>query len=94
MFDVWFPFQPAISVLKKSHSGLTQTIVSLAKRVLKNGITLQSYGFSGFQATCESNIEYEIRVMVDTGCNWMNVPVVNTFCMRKLWYQRIEQVLA
>ena len=62
----------------QQHSFLIVTVVLPklvvpAKRLLENGITLQLYGFRAFQVY-KSNIEYEIRLMVDTnviGCNWI-----------------------
>ena len=47
-----------------------------AKRLLENGITLSNYGTKWFQVF-ETNIEYEIRFMVDNkvlGCNWIELP--------------------
>lgn len=47
-----------------------------AKRLLENGITLPHSGTKWFQVF-ETNIEYEIRFMVDNkvlGCNWIECP--------------------
>ena len=82
----------------QQHSFLKITVVlpklvAPAKRLLENGITLQSYGFRAFQVY-ESNIEYEIRVMVDAdviGCNWIECPA-GKYILRKPWYQGIQEV--
>ena len=84
-FNQQYPFLKITVVLPK--------LVAPAKRLLENGITLQSYGFRAFQAY-ESNIEYEIRVMVDAdviGCNWIECPA-GKYILRKPWYQGIKEV--
>ena len=85
-YMLWeYPFLKITVVLPK--------LVAPAKRLLENGITLQSYGFRAFQAY-ESNIEYEIRAMVDTdviGCNWIECPA-GKYILRKPWYQGVQEV--
>lgn len=84
-FNQQYPFLKITVVLPK--------LVAPAKRLLENGITLQTYGFRAFQVY-ESNIEYEIRLMVDAdvvGCNWIECPA-GKYILRKPWYQGIEQV--
>ena len=85
-FTQQYPFLKVTVVLPK--------LVAPAKRLLENGITLQLYGFRAFQVY-ESNIEYEIRLMVDTnviGCNWIECPA-GKYILRKPWYQGIEKVM-
>ncbi|XP_072172406.1 DNA polymerase delta catalytic subunit-like [Diadema setosum] len=51
-------------------------LIAPARRLLEGGISLAGYGNRGYQ-TFESNIDFEIRFMVDTdvvGCNWIEVP--------------------
>ena len=51
-------------------------LLAPAKRLLENGITVQPYGLRGYSAY-ESNIDFEIRFMIDTkvvGCNWIECP--------------------
>ena len=84
-FNQKYPFLKITVVLPK--------LVAPAKRLLENGITLQVYGSRAFQVY-ESNIEYEIRLMVDVdviGCNWIECPA-GKYILRKPWYQGIEQV--
>ena len=84
-FNQQYPFLKVTVVLPK--------LVAPAKRLLENGITLQSFGFRAFQVY-ESNIEYEIRLMVDAdviGCNWIECSA-GKYILRKPWYQGIEQV--
>lgn len=84
-FNQQYPFLKITVVLPK--------LVAPAKRLLENGITLQSYGFRAFQVY-ESNIEYEIRLMVDAdviGCNWIECPA-GKYILRKPWYQGIDQI--
>lgn len=51
-------------------------LVAAARRILERGITIPGYGDQSFSAY-ESNIEYEIRYMIDqdiVGCNWIECP--------------------
>ena len=83
-FNQYCPFLKITVVLPK--------YLPPAKRLLENGI-LKSYGFHSFQVF-ESNIEYEIRLMVDAeviGCNWIECPA-GKYILRKPWYQEIKQV--
>ncbi|KAH9507561.1 hypothetical protein Btru_051479, partial [Bulinus truncatus] len=51
-------------------------LIAPCKRLLEQGIQLPGYQHHGFQ-TYESNIDFEIRFMVDTdvvGCNWIELP--------------------
>ena len=85
-FTQQYPFLKVTVVLPK--------LVAPAKRLLENGITLQLYGFHAFQVY-ESNIEYEIRFMVDAnviGCNWIECPA-GKYILRKPWYQGIEKLM-
>lgn len=83
-FNEQYPFLKITVVLPK--------LVAPAKRLLENGITLPSYGLRAFQVY-ESNIEYEIRLMVDVdvvGCNWIECPA-GKYILRKPWYQGMDQ---
>ena len=83
-FNQQYPFLKITVVLPK--------LVAPAKRLLENGINLKLYGFRAFQVF-ESNIEYEIRLMVDAdviGCNWIECPAGKYF-LRKPWCKGIEQ---
>ena len=84
-FNQQYPFLKITVVLPK--------LVAPAKRLLENGINLKLYGFRAFQVF-ESNIEYEIRLMVDAdviGCNWIECPAGKYF-LRKPWCKGIEQI--
>nr|KAG5686080.1 hypothetical protein BaRGS_030695 [Batillaria attramentaria] len=51
-------------------------LVAPAKRLLEQGFTCPGYSQYGFQ-TYESNIDFDLRFMVDTnivGCNWIQLP--------------------
>ncbi|XP_041367703.1 DNA polymerase delta catalytic subunit-like [Gigantopelta aegis] len=51
-------------------------LIAAAKRLLESGFVCPGYKQYGFQAY-ESNIDFEIRFMVDThvvGCNWIELP--------------------
>lgn len=51
-------------------------LIPAAKRLLEKGINIQGVGYRTFQAF-ESNIDFEVRFMVDTGvigCNWIECP--------------------
>ncbi|KAL4224603.1 DNA polymerase delta catalytic subunit [Mactra antiquata] len=51
-------------------------LIAPAKRLLEQGFNCPGYGQFGFQAY-ETNIDFEIRFMVDhgvVGCNWIEVP--------------------
>ncbi|XP_025087757.1 DNA polymerase delta catalytic subunit-like [Pomacea canaliculata] len=51
-------------------------LIAPAKRLLEQGFVCPGYAQHGFQ-TYESNIDFEIRFMVDTnvlGCNWITLP--------------------
>ena len=51
-------------------------LVPTAKRMLERGVTLPRIGCWAFQVY-ESNVDFEIRFMVDTGvvgCNWIECP--------------------
>ncbi|CAH1787413.1 unnamed protein product [Owenia fusiformis] len=53
-----------------------QRLIAPAKRLLESGFTCPGFGQHGFQSY-ESNIDFEIRFMVDSnvvGCNWIEVP--------------------
>ncbi|XP_060591908.1 DNA polymerase delta catalytic subunit-like isoform X2 [Ruditapes philippinarum] len=53
-----------------------QRLIAPAKRLLEQGFNCPGYGQYGFQSY-ESNIDFEIRFMVDSnvvGCNWIEVP--------------------
>lgn len=53
-----------------------QRLIAPAKRLLEQGFNCPGYGQYGFQSY-ESNIDFEIRFMVDTGvvgCNWIEIP--------------------
>jgi len=83
-FNEQYPFLKITVVLPK--------LVAPAKRLLENGITLPSYGLRAFQVY-ESNIEYEIRLMVDVdvvGCNWIECPA-GMYILRKPWHQGMDQ---
>ncbi|KAJ8299468.1 hypothetical protein KUTeg_023528 [Tegillarca granosa] len=75
-------FIPAQPGFKEEHCRAFQITVALprliapAKRLLEQGFTCPGYSQFGFQAY-ESNIDFEIRFMVDAdvvGCNWIEVP--------------------
>ncbi|KAK0053461.1 DNA polymerase delta catalytic subunit [Biomphalaria pfeifferi] len=51
-------------------------LIAPCKRLLEQGIQIPGYSHHGFQ-TYESNIDFEIRFMVDAsvvGCNWIELP--------------------
>lgn len=51
-------------------------LIAPARRILESGMSVPPYPHRGYQ-TYESNIDFEIRFMVDTdvvGCNWIEVP--------------------
>eukprot|EP00118_Oscarella_pearsei_P010957 m.70078 g.70078 ORF g.70078 m.70078 type:complete len:1078 (+) comp35658_c0_seq2:34-3267(+) len=51
-------------------------LVSPAKRILETGLSVGGYGEQNYQ-TFESNIDFEVRFMVDmnvVGCNWIEIP--------------------
>ncbi|KAI8780966.1 DNA polymerase delta catalytic subunit [Biomphalaria glabrata] len=51
-------------------------LIAPCKRLLEQGIQISGYSHHGFQ-TYESNIDFEIRFMVDAnvvGCNWIELP--------------------
>ena len=51
-------------------------LVAPARRILETGFSVPGYGEQGFQ-TFESNIDFEVRFMVDknvVGCNWIEIP--------------------
>lgn len=53
-----------------------QRLIAPAKRLLEQGFLCPGYAVQGFQ-TYESNIDFEIRFMVDSdvvGCNWIELP--------------------
>jgi len=85
-FNEQYPFLKITVVLPK--------LVAPAKRLLENGITLPIFGLRAFQVY-ESNIEYEIRLMVDVnvvGCNWIECPA-GKYRLRKPWYQGMDRSL-
>eukprot|EP00058_Branchiostoma_floridae_P022753 XP_002608243.1 hypothetical protein BRAFLDRAFT_125058 [Branchiostoma floridae] len=52
-------------------------LIAPAKRLLEQGFSCPGYGLHGYQSF-ESNVDFEIRFMVDTGvigCNWIELPV-------------------
>jgi DNA polymerase delta subunit 1 len=54
----------------------TPKLLAPAKRLLENGIKVAPYGLRAYSAY-ESNIDFEIRFMIDTkvvGCNWIECP--------------------
>ena len=84
-FNEQYPFLKITVVLPK--------LVAPAKRLLENGITLPSYGGLRAFSVYESNIEYEIRLMVDVnvvGCNWIECPA-GKYILRKPWHQGMDQ---
>lgn len=53
-----------------------QRLIAPAKRLLEQGFLCPGYAVQGYQ-TYESNIDFEIRFMVDSdvvGCNWIELP--------------------
>nr|XP_054761921.1 DNA polymerase delta catalytic subunit-like [Lytechinus pictus]XP_054761922.1 DNA polymerase delta catalytic subunit-like [Lytechinus pictus] len=51
-------------------------LIAPARRILEAGLSIPPYPHRGYQ-TYESNIDFEIRFMVDAdvvGCNWIEVP--------------------
>lgn len=51
-------------------------LVAAARRILENGITVPGFNYQSCSAY-ESNVEYEIRYMIDqniVGCNWIECP--------------------
>ncbi|XP_013418997.1 DNA polymerase delta catalytic subunit [Lingula anatina] len=53
-----------------------QRLIAPAKRILEMGFSFRGFPNHGY-STFESNIDFEIRFMVDTkvvGCNWIEVP--------------------
>ena len=67
-FNRLFPFLKITLAVPK--------LLAPAKRLLEQGITVAPFGFRGFQVY-ESNIDFEIRFMVDSdvvGCNWIECP--------------------
>ncbi|KAI8481510.1 DNA polymerase delta catalytic subunit [Branchiostoma belcheri] len=51
-------------------------LIAPAKRLLEQGFSCPGYGLHGYQSF-ESNVDFEIRFMVDTeviGCNWIELP--------------------
>ncbi|XP_065070198.1 DNA polymerase delta catalytic subunit-like [Rhopilema esculentum] len=53
-----------------------QKLISPAKRILEAGFNCPPYGLRSY-ATFESNIDFEVRFMVDSnivGCNWIELP--------------------
>jgi len=60
-----------------------QKLIAPARRLLESGFSCAGYGQRGYQ-TYESNIDFEVRFMVDTntvGCNWIELPA-GTYQMR------------
>ncbi|XP_072033784.1 DNA polymerase delta catalytic subunit-like [Amphiura filiformis] len=60
-------------------------LIAPCKRLLEQGISVPPYPAQGFQSY-ESNIDFEIRFMVDTdvvGCNWIELPA-GKYQLRKL----------
>ena len=54
----------------------TPKLLAPAKRLLEQGITVSPYGLRGY-TVYETNVEFEVRFMVDTGvvgCNWIECP--------------------
>ncbi|PIK45708.1 putative DNA polymerase delta catalytic subunit [Apostichopus japonicus] len=62
-------------------------LVAPAKRLLESGFSVPPlYPLRGYQSY-ESNIDFEIRFMVDNkviGCNWIEIPPVNIDCGRMM----------
>ncbi|XP_055958058.1 DNA polymerase delta catalytic subunit-like isoform X2 [Patella vulgata] len=59
-------------------------LIAPAKRLLEQGFQCPGFGTNGFQAY-ESNIDFEIRFMVDAhvvGCNWIELPA-GKYCLRE-----------
>ncbi|KAK6191029.1 hypothetical protein SNE40_002779 [Patella caerulea] len=59
-------------------------LIAPAKRLLEQGFQCPGFGTSGFQSY-ESNIDFEIRFMVDAnvvGCNWVEFPA-GKYCLRE-----------
>ncbi|XP_066276800.1 DNA polymerase delta catalytic subunit-like [Branchiostoma lanceolatum] len=51
-------------------------LIAPSKRLLEQGFSCPGYGLHGYQSF-ESNVDFEIRFMVDTGvigCNWIELP--------------------
>ena len=51
-------------------------LLAPAKRLLEQGITVPPFGLRGY-TVYETNVEFEVRFMVDTGvvgCNWVECP--------------------
>lgn len=54
----------------------TPKLLAPAKRLLEQGILVSPYGLRGY-TVYETNVEFEVRFMVDTGvvgCNWIECP--------------------